>query len=274
MNFHSDEWIMNRVMEHYKEAKTIIPEEQIIGIFYQGSGNYGLDTEASDVDTKLIVVPSLRDVALNHSAISTTHIRDNGEHIDIKDVRLILQNFKKQNINSLEILFTPYKYFGLSRYYQFWKNLEKPNEEIARYNPTRFIQTILGMSRSTFQELEHRTPANAQLINKYGYNSKKLCHLIRFNEVLRNYLDGKSFKECLLMSPDIADYLQSIKNYKLSSLDIALNIGKIMLISTKIIGEEALKNDYPKNEEIEKFIDNTQYEIVKKALCWEMEKND
>ena len=48
MNYHTDKWIMERLEEHYKEALEHFPEERIVGIFYQGSGNYGLDTENSD----------------------------------------------------------------------------------------------------------------------------------------------------------------------------------------------------------------------------------
>lgn len=41
MNYHSDNWIMDRVREHYNEALEFFPEDRIVGIFYQGSGNYG-----------------------------------------------------------------------------------------------------------------------------------------------------------------------------------------------------------------------------------------
>lgn len=34
MNFHSDEWIMDRVQEHYNEALEHFPEDRIVGIFY------------------------------------------------------------------------------------------------------------------------------------------------------------------------------------------------------------------------------------------------
>jgi predicted nucleotidyltransferase len=98
--------IMKRVQEHYDEALQYFPEEQIVGIFLQGSQNYDLDYEGSDVDTKLIVVPSFKDICLNRKPISTTHVRENNEHIDWKDVRKYVEEFRKQNLNFLEILFT------------------------------------------------------------------------------------------------------------------------------------------------------------------------
>lgn len=53
---------MHRVLEHYDEAKTLFPEDRIVGIFLQGSQNYGLDLPTSDVDTKLIVVPTFQEL--------------------------------------------------------------------------------------------------------------------------------------------------------------------------------------------------------------------
>ena len=64
MNYHSDEWIMYGVKEHYNEALEYFPKDKIIGIFYQGSGNYGLDYEDSDVDTKLVIAPSIKNLAM------------------------------------------------------------------------------------------------------------------------------------------------------------------------------------------------------------------
>ena len=88
MNYHSDEWIMYGVKKHYNEALQYFPKDKIIGIFYQGSGNYGLDYEDSDVDTKLVIAPSIKNLAMGTQAANETHIRANDEHIDFKDIRL------------------------------------------------------------------------------------------------------------------------------------------------------------------------------------------
>ena len=94
---------IKRVKEHYNEALEYFPEDKIVGIFLQGSQNYQLDTEFSDVDTKLIIVPTFTEIAMNKQPLSTTHVRENDEHIDFKDIRLYINTFRKQNINFLEI---------------------------------------------------------------------------------------------------------------------------------------------------------------------------
>ena len=82
--------IMIRLHEHYLESLQYFPEDQTVGCFLQGSQNYGLDHEESDVDTKLIVVPSFKDICLNRKPVSTTHVRANDEHTDWKDIRLYM----------------------------------------------------------------------------------------------------------------------------------------------------------------------------------------
>ena len=90
--------VQKRVDEHYAEALKYFDKDHIVGIFLQGSQNYGLEVPNSDVDTKLIVTPTFEEIARNARPHSTTHIRENDEHIDFKDVRLYMENFKKQNL--------------------------------------------------------------------------------------------------------------------------------------------------------------------------------
>ena len=102
MNFHSDEWILDKVEKHYEEAVELLGEGRVVGVFYQGSGNYGLDYAGSDVDTKCLVIPTLDELARGDQPTSITHVRENDEHIDLKDVRILFQVFLKHNINFIE----------------------------------------------------------------------------------------------------------------------------------------------------------------------------
>ena len=47
-----------------------------VGLFLQGSQNYNLDYEGSDIDTKAIMLPSFSDFVLNAKPLSTTHIME------------------------------------------------------------------------------------------------------------------------------------------------------------------------------------------------------
>ena len=177
MNFHSKEYILEQVHKHLDESFNYFDVDRIVGIFYQGSGNYDLDTPESDIDTKLIVVPSFKSIALAKQPVSTTHVRANNEHTDWKDIRLYIETFRKQNLNFLEILFTDYKMLNKD-YEGFWKILECNREGIARMNPYRAVKSMQGIAKEKYHAMEHRYPAKADIIDAYGYDGKQVHHLL------------------------------------------------------------------------------------------------
>ena len=154
------EYVMNRVMEHLDEAKRFFSEDSIVGIFLQGSQNYDLDYEGSDIDTKLIVCPTFKEIAFNKKPISTTHVMENNEHIDFKDIRLYINEFRKQNINFLEILFNHYCWIN-PKYFPYWDSLVSYRESIGRYNQYRAINAMRGMAYEKFAQMEKSMPHNA-----------------------------------------------------------------------------------------------------------------
>lgn len=197
MSYVLDKDIMTRLKEHYAAAAAIIPKDRIVGIFLQGSQNYGMATDKSDVDTKCIIVPSLEDIIFNRQPLSTTHILPNDEHIDFKDIRLIFGNFRKQNINYIEILFT--KYFILNpKYKKFWNELVEEREAIAKYNPYIAVKAIKGMAMDKYHALEHPYPNKAAVLAQYGFDPKQLHHLVRLYYFLNDYIMGaKTYAEIL-----------------------------------------------------------------------------
>lgn len=272
MNFHSDEWIMEEVKKHYEEALTIFPKERILGIFYQGSGNYGLDYCYSDVDTKCIVLPSIEDICFNKQPVSYTHIRANNEHIDFKDLRKYAGDFKKQNINFLEILFTKYSIVN-EDYLGFWKILTSFNEEIANYDNHRFAKAVAGMSMEKKVALTLDRPSQHDEIVKYGWSTKQLHHLIRLNRFLKRWVDGESFSNCLIdPSPEelgcLKQYGHVIKTY-----DQAVAIAKEVDEETNLLKEEYIKNNpHIIREDTGEMIDNIVANIIKKSLKKQLEE--
>ena len=170
-NYHSNEWILSKLQGHYDEALNHFPGDKIVGIFLQGSQNYGLDVAGSDIDTKLIVVPTFEEIALNKKPVSTTHIRANEEHIDFKDIRLYMQTFRKQNLNFLEILFTPYKIVN-PLYEKEWDRLIAFRENIARANMFRGVKSMKGIAMEKYHALKHPYPSKVETLEKYGYDPK------------------------------------------------------------------------------------------------------
>ena len=63
MSYKTKEDIVKRMQEHYAVLEDMGYE--VVGLFLQGSQNYNLGYEDSDVDTKAIILPTLDDIILN-----------------------------------------------------------------------------------------------------------------------------------------------------------------------------------------------------------------
>ena len=259
MNFHTDEWIMDKMREHYNDALTQYPEYRIVGIFYQGSGNYGLDYEGSDVDTKCVLAPSLKELA-ESKMTSNTYVRENDEHIDFKDIRAMLETFQKSNLNFLEILYT--KYYIINPMYEAeWNKLVAARDSIVAMNLPSLIKSMKGIAGEKYHALEHRYPSRIEWLDKYGYDPKQLHHLFRIEEFMDRWIDGESFADCLISTEP--EYLIEIKKGKYN-LDIARKQGKDAMDCIQEMYEDYLKIcDTTIDETIYKLFDDVSYNIIR-----------
>lgn len=191
-----DKRIFKRLEEHYTYMKQFYPEDQILGIFLYGSQNYGTDTENSDIDTKLILVPNLKEVCFSMPVSKEYHM-ENDEHCEVKDIREIIKNFRKQNINFIEILYTKYCIIN-PKYAELWKKLILIKENISHYDVTKCVHSISGQA-------EHTLKQNPE-------DNKKISNGLRLFFFLNNYLAGKKYQDCLVLPFEERQYLKQLKN--------------------------------------------------------------
>lgn len=262
---------MQRVFEHYNEALEYFPKDNIVGIFLQGSQNYHLDTEFSDVDTKLVVTPTLDGICFNRAPHSTTHVRANDEHIDFKDIRLMLQTFRKQNLNFLEILFTDYKVIN-PKYADIWDTLVEHREDIAHYNPYLAVKAMKGVALEKFHAMEHHYPAKELVLAQYGYDGKQLSHLVRVEEYLQRYIAGETYKECLISK--IPDYLIDLKLNKYGLDEARVIADKTIAHIDEICAPYTKDSEWnTPNKEVEDLLDWAQGTTIKRSLSNELIKS-
>jgi hypothetical protein len=264
--------IMSRLQEHYDEALNHFKEEEIVGIFLQGSQNYEMDYEGSDIDTKLIVVPSFEDICLNRKPVSTTYVRANEEHTDWKDIRLYMETFRKQNLNFLEILFTEF-YILNPMYADQWMRLVAAREEIARMNPHRAVKSMKGIALEKYHAMEHRYPSKADIIDKYGYDGKQVSHLLRVEDYLERYINGEDYKSCLIPTPSKRQHMMDYK--MLDKIELAaarLEAEKVRVHVEEIA--DAYCEEHPEHEDIEmrELLESVSYEIMKIAVQEELKR--
>ena len=172
---------MDALTEHYIAISKDYPDYKILGIFLYGSQNYGLATEDSDVDSIAILIPSVEDIILR-KPICKEITFENKEHCNIKDIREVVKEWKKQSLQALEILFTDY-FMVKPEYVPYWNNFLDIRNDIAHYDVERTFKSISGQAKQTYL----RSPED----------KKQIANTYRLYYFLRSYLMGCSYKTCL-----------------------------------------------------------------------------
>lgn len=242
---------------------------EVVGVFLQGSQNYGLDYEGSDIDTKAIVLPKFKNFVLNSIPASTTHVLPDNAHVDIKDIRLMFDCFRKQNINFVEILFTKYMLFN-NKYKNLFQPLIDNREMVARYNNYASVNCMSGMSLEKHKALKHPYPSLVDKIEKYGYDAKQLSHIIRLNEFIKRYVNGEPYADCLISNQ--RDYIIDVKKF-IHPLDVAEEIASTLVNETVEIKNEYMKtHEVYVNKEVEHLLHEVLLNIMKLNFKTELEK--
>ncbi len=270
MNYHSNEWIMEQINRHNNFAHTLYDHSLIVGVFCQGSTNYGLDMPNSDIDTKCIVLPSLKDICLAKKPVSTTHILKNNEHLDAKDIRSYVECFRKQNLNFLEILFTDYKIIH-PEYKPYWDILVKNREGIARMNPYRAVKSMQGIAKEKYHAMEHRYPAKADIIDAYGYDGKQVHHLLRVDDYLERYIAGEKYEDCLKPTPSKRPRMMDYKMLDKIPLEEAREEASAVLAHVNAMAAEFCAEVEEKEDEVYRaMLQEVSYDIMKIAVKKEL----
>ena len=190
--------INKRVQEHAQYVEKKYPECIRFFTALQGSQNYGLSDEYSDVDTKTLIIPTFKELIFNKNRISTAlEVTPTIEHADVKDMLEMFYCFRKQNINFLEILFTPY--VDVNPMFQDEYNaLYESRERIAKYNPYQGLRAMIGHLMEKYHAFDHPYPSIIDKIEKYGYDPKQLHHMVRIQEfMIRFIVNGEKYEDCL-----------------------------------------------------------------------------
>lgn len=163
-----------------------------------GSMNYGIfKPDVSDVDTKLIVLPSYEQLVWG-KCFSKEYKIPNGELCNVMDIRHYANNLLKQSINFLETLFSNYsqetntQFFPILHTYFFTHK-----ETIARYNEYDCV------SRAYYQAIHtiHQNPTDG----------KKYANAIRLLYFIEKYLEKEPFQNCILLDKQEAKYVSQFK---------------------------------------------------------------
>ena len=231
-----DNLIMAKLSEYYSFLENIYGE-RLLGVFLYGSQNYNFQTSNSDIDAKAIIVPTLWDIASNKAMVSKEYHIDDA-HLEVKDFRLMVEMWKKQNMNFLEILFTQYRVIN-PKYQEVWNETITFRELMANYNGKRMV---LSISHQGLHALKENTKngkkfANAarmvNFLDRWLHTEEKYGELIRVDDSFKKeylpYKEGKKIPTQEQVDELIAkfnSYIVLVDNFK-SDLDNQKKIDEI-----------------------------------------------
>jgi len=228
----------------------------VFGVFLYGSQNYNLDDENSDVDCIAITIPTFKEFTLNKSPVSITHITEEGEHIDIKDIRLVFQTMKKQSINLLEILFTDFFIIN-DKYNNYYSQLLEAKEAIAYYNPISCVKCAIGMTCRFNERIQNSEEMSPEL-------NKQLSQVMRLFYFTQTYINGPSFKRSLI--PFDLGFVKLIKQGKVyNNLEEIKKFSDYITHLTRALVNTPLNYIMFPQTNVEKLLDTISYNIIKQA---------
>ena len=255
--------VMDKLKEQYDFILTKYPNNNVIGIFLVGSQNYRTDINTSDVDSKVLITPTLKEIYENKRGENKTYKTKSGE-VTVKDIRCFLKELKKQNINIIETLFTDFCIVN-EPYKNIIEELRKHRNEIAVYDRLRSMKSTKGIA---FQYYNKIFGADGKV------NPKHVANLIRLENYVKNYIENKEYLECIQPKGEQLEFIKQIRAGELgqSSL-IQIADGTINSINILIDAYEK-RNDIPNpNFEIEILLDSICKEIIDTSFFIEYASN-
>ena len=184
--------VMARVRKHYAQAVEHYGAETVLGVFCYGSWNYNTNTPDSDVDTKCILIPNLYSLAIKPYEVKHLHIDD--EVCECMTIMHMVANWKKQNINFVEIMFTDYCIIN-PLYEEMWNcyfTMEN-RELVARYNIRQAIHSMVHQAIHTIKQ----DPTDPKKIMN-GLRIARTLEALEWYDI--------SYKKCIWMNDDVREH--------------------------------------------------------------------
>lgn len=258
--------IITRLGRQYDEVVDVHGNQRVFGVVLYGSQNYLLDTPNSDIDSKAIIIPSFDSIVRADKSTSFSTETKEGL-IDYKDIREMFKQYKKQSINFVETLFSPYRY-NPSIWDAEWKALENYRERIARFNPYRTVKNASNMAYGCYYAKLIKS------IKEYEWETaiKSLCNLIRLEWFIEAYIDEHDYTYCIVPQQLTRDYIREFKELDpySSSIDSLKSIGDLYLKRINEMSEKYLSKVKDKEDlEIGKIMHLILKSIIRKNLKME-----
>ena len=269
--------VRKRLKEHLDEALQNPKIHDWFMIAVNGSYNYNMDTPQSDIDSKLLVIPSLEQLVSGKSLNYLHCMSDNGEHVEVKDIRHYFATMLKQNINFVETLYAQV-WIVNPVYMRLFHYLFEMRDVISGCNPIATIHCIQGTAYQKYKQMLQSSPARAADIENYGFDRKSLHHLVRCVFFGEYYMQGTSYQECLQNNdvPNIRRMIMNLKTTTVLNREQAINIAEDMLngfdkkVDSYLTTIKPFQKDFSAlAAQVKDFLDTLAFEIIKQSMAKE-----
>lgn len=157
-------------------------EYNVFYIALYGSQNYNLQSENSDLDFKCIIIPTLEELVNQTKPTSKVYTYDWWQ-VEIKDIRNYIESAVKVNVNFIELLNTEYWYSEHKEAEEFRKFFTPLLNEQGQI----YLRACNGMIMQKWNAFSHPYPSKLEVISKYWYDPKQLCHIVRLRMLMDRY---------------------------------------------------------------------------------------
>ena len=269
--------VRKRLKEHLDEALQNPKIHDWFMIAVNGSYNYNMDTPQSDIDSKLLVIPSLEQLVSGKSLNYLHCMSDNDEHVEVKDIRHYFATMLKQNINFVETLYAQV-WIVNPVYMRLFHYLFEMRDVISGCNPIATIHCIQGTAHQKYKQMLQSSPARAAEIENYGFDRKSLHHLVRCVFFGEYYMEGTSYQECLQNNdvPNIRRMIMNLKTITVLNKEWAINIAEDMLdgfdekVHSYLDTIKPFQKDFSAlAADVKDFLDTLAFEIIKQSIAKE-----
>ena len=182
------------VIETLEQYKKSLEQDgyRVLYIGLYGSNNYGVDDEYSDVDAKVIVLPSLDDIVFKKT-VSFVREFENGA-CDVKDLVTYYNVVKKGNFSFVEPFYSKY-YLG-----------DEFLRDLFKQVPTNLLSVLGGMYEKQ-KALTHKYPSKMKEFELFNCDPKQYHHIVRLYDMAMR----KTTLPFLTYTGKNAEYMKSLK---------------------------------------------------------------
>ncbi|AEZ50462.1 nucleotidyltransferase [Bacillus phage BCD7] len=230
----------------------------------KGSQNYNLDRPGSDFDYVLYAMPTMEDLFKKQVFKDKMVQRNYGLTIEVKDFRDFPLMLDKQNITTLELLFST----DIRYYDNPWvTRLLEMRHDIVRMNLPRFFDSAIGTAKSYFKRIENPTPDTQHMFYKYGYNTKAVVGCARILMTVSTFARNgfTSFGHAIQFSDEAKEEMFKIRDGEYELHDIAVKL------DTLFKEVEAVREKYMKNS-VDELCRTMLWEFAQEAMEYHIER--